>query len=40
MASNAAEITAVEHEGNMVQFNMCAPVNGKVREWAWIYRSR
>eukprot|EP00080_Pristionchus_pacificus_P010706 PDM70726.1 itsn-1 [Pristionchus pacificus] len=30
MASNAAEITAVEHEGNMVQFNMCAPVNGKI----------
>ncbi|GMR48800.1 hypothetical protein PMAYCL1PPCAC_18994 [Pristionchus mayeri] len=30
MASNPAEITAVEHEGNMVQFNMCNPLNGKI----------
>ncbi|GMS96358.1 hypothetical protein PENTCL1PPCAC_18533 [Pristionchus entomophagus] len=30
MTSNPAEITAVEHEGNMVQFNMCGPINGKI----------
>ncbi|GMT25450.1 hypothetical protein PFISCL1PPCAC_16747 [Pristionchus fissidentatus] len=30
MASNPAEITATEHEANMVQFNMCAPMNGKI----------